>query len=282
MRSLSVFLIICAICASSFIAMTGEESAVAKAQKEVRAELGEGFAIEVVEEWFVTAANGGDSATADARETTRHVVQSMGKHFFTKPIDFPIKVYLFKDKESYEAYNIKRDGEKPSTPYGFYRSSDRTMVMNIATGLGTLSHELVHPLLAQDFPGVPAWFNEGFASLFECFSYGEDDCMKGHVNWRLPNLQKAIAEKKTVPLKELMATTTNAFYDDNRGLNYAEARYLCLYLQEKHLLQPFYKEFKAGFEKEKTGVAALEKVCGKKLAELEAEWLPWVGKLRWR
>ena len=71
--------------------------------------------------------------------------------------------------------------------FGFYMSGERKMVMNIATGTGTLAHELVHPLLAEDFPNVSSWFNEGFASLYEQ-SGSRGSRMMGFVNWRLPGL----------------------------------------------------------------------------------------------
>src|SRR5205809_422641 len=69
--------------------------------------------------------------------------------------------------------------------YGFYRHRDHTMLMNVGTGTGTLVHELTHALIAPDFPNVPDWFNEGFASLYEQCSLGPDT-ITGHENWRLP------------------------------------------------------------------------------------------------
>jgi hypothetical protein len=33
-------------------------------------------------------------------------------------------------------------------------------------------------------------------------------------------------------LRDLTKTTDDAFYDDDRGEHYAQARYLCYYLQE--------------------------------------------------
>ena len=39
--------------------------------------------------------------------------------------------------------------------------------MNIATGGGTLVHEIVHPFVEANFPGCPTWFNEGLGSLYE-------------------------------------------------------------------------------------------------------------------
>ena len=32
--------------------------------------------------------------------------------------------------------------------------------------VGNLRHELVHPLLGDDYPAIPAWLNEGIASLY--------------------------------------------------------------------------------------------------------------------
>ena len=154
------------------------------------------------------------------------------------------------------------------------------MVMNIATGTGTLAHELVHPLLAEDFPQVPSWFNEGFASLFEQ-SGPRNGKMVGFVNWRLPGLHKALKSDKSVSFKDLLGYTATQFYGEERGVNYATARYLCMCLQENGQLIPFYKQFKATPKEDPTGAAALEKVTGKKLDALEAEWRTWVLKLKY-
>jgi hypothetical protein len=157
---------------------------------------------------------------------------------------------------------------------------ERRMVMNISTGTGTLAHELVHPLLAEDFPNVPSWFNEGFASLFEQ-SGPRGDRVVGHVNWRLPGLHKAI-KTRGVSLDALLRTSTDAFYGDDRGVHYAAARYLCYWLQEHDLLIPFYRTFRAGHADDPTGRASLEKATGRPLAEFEPAWKEWILALRLR
>lgn len=266
--------------------MMGEEekspdaAEIEKIKEEVKKELGEEFSIEVIEGWFVTAGNA--KGNNSAKRVIRGVYNAMYKDFLSKKIDYPIKVYLFKDKESYEAYHVKTYGKKPSTPFGFYNSGDRKMVMNIGTGTGTLVHELIHPLLDHDFPGVPAWFNEGFASLFEACTFADDGSIKGLVNWRLPGLQKAIRDGGLVPLRTLISTTTDEFYGEKMGIHYAEARYLCLYLQEKGLLKEFYTSFRDGYKEEKTGARALEKVTGKRVEDLEQEWIEWAKPLRYQ
>ena len=134
-------------------------------------------------------------------------------------------------------------GKRPSTPYGFFLPEHQALFMNIATGGGTLVHELVHPFIAASFPAVPAWFNEGLASLYEAVreQHGQ---MWGLPNWRLDGLKRAIRAGK-LPSFAMMTSDSDArFYASSTG--YAQARYLCLYLQEKGLLHRYYDAFSRG------------------------------------
>ena len=232
--------------------------------------------------YFFVASNDSTQRFLEYKSTVTRVFRYLYEDYFTRKPEKPIRVYLFRDKTSYDSYCRTTYDKPPSTPYGFYMSRERKMVMNISTGTGTLAHELVHPLLSEDFPGVPSWFNEGFASLFE--QSGErDGRMVGFVNWRLPKLKQMLRIRKGVPLADLMKTTTEQFYgEDDRGVNYATARYLCLYLQEKKLLIPFFQEFKKSSKEDPTGALAFERAIGKKPAELDPTWREWVLSLRYQ
>ena len=52
------------------------------------------------------------------------------------------------------------------------------------------------------------------------------------------------------------------FYDDDKGTNYGQSRYLCYYLQEKGLLIKFYREFYLHQKTDPTGYQSLQKVLG--------------------
>ena len=140
-------------------------------------------------------------------------------------------------------------------------------------------HELVHALIAPDFPNVPDWFNEGLGSLYEQSSLGADR-ITGHENWRLPGLQRAIREGELRSLRELIED--GAFYDRERvGVNYAQARYLLMYLQEKGLLPEYYQRFRANAKDDPQGLKTLEALIKPKSLELfEKEWRKWVMGLR--
>ena len=250
--------------------------------EEIRRELGDETQVERVEDFFFVASNDATSKFLDYKATIIRVYRYLYEDYFSRKPEKPIRVYLFKDKGSYDRYCRATYEKPPSTPYGFYMSRERKMVMNISTGTGTLAHELVHPLLAEDFPGVPSWFNEGFASLFEQSGEREGK-MVGFVNWRLPKLKQMLKIGRGTALSDLMKTTTEQFYgEDDRGVNYATARYLCLYLQENKLLIPFFQEFKKSAKEDPTGALAFERATGKKPAELDPHWREWVLSLRYQ
>lgn len=243
----------------------------------VKKELGSGCLVEKVGPYLV-AGNMDRRWFESLKGTVSSSFEEFYKQFFETKPKGPIPVYLFKDAASYKDYCKKRFGRAPSTPYGFY--SDGCLVMNAATGGGTLVHELVHTMVNSDFPAIPSWFNEGFASLYEQCELKPK--IKGLVNWRLPGLQNAIKDNSFIPLKKLIATTTEQFYGRDSGLHYAEARYLCMYLQENGRLEKFYTDFRKEAAKDPSGIETLEKVTGKKVDELEAAFKPWASTLKWK
>lgn len=213
------------------------------------------------------------------RSTIKDCSDAFYRNFIDKPLRDRVRIYLCKDAESYQQCCHEVGETEPTTPYGFYLSHKKVMMMDISTGTGTLVHEMVHALVEPDFPEIPAWFNEGFASLFEqCRREGQE--ILGLVNWRLPIVQEALRDGTSVPLREVMSSDTNTFYGDGKGVRYAQARYLCLYLQECGLLQAYYKDFRDRFSDDKTGISQLEKTSQQKLEELEADWKKWVAKLK--
>ena len=195
---------------------------------------GRGFTI-VVEKPFVVI---GDQSQAEverwATGTIRWAVSQIKDTYFKKEPDHIINIWLFKDADSYNANTKKLFGRKPTTPFGYYSPSDKALVMNISTGGGTLVHEIVHPFMAANFEACPSWFNEGLASLYEQSSQ-RDGKIVGLTNWRLRGLQLAIKDDLLGSFKKLMSTNDREFYEGD-STNYAQARYLCYWLQENGCL----------------------------------------------
>ena len=247
--------------------------------EQVGREMGPGFRAAIVKPFVVTSNQSAEDFEGICRHTIRWAVQMLNKDFFSKGPDKIITIYLFDDERSYKKYAWSLFGEQPTTPYGYYSPQHEALVMNIGTGTGTLVHEIVHPLLAADFPAAPSWFDEGLASLYEQ-SHQRDGQIAGLLNWRLPVLKDGLRAGHFVPLQQLLSTSREEFYEDPQGMHYAEARYLCYYLQEKHLLRKFYREFKKNHSADPTGIKTLLRVTGKDSPkQLERQWLEFLAPL---
>jgi hypothetical protein len=207
-----------------------------------------------------------------AEDTVKWAVDRLKQDFFTKDPEEILDIWLFKDEASYEKHARLLFADTPTTPYGYYSPDHKALIMNIATGGGTLVHEIVHPFMEANFPACPPWLNEGLGSLYE--QCGEvDGHIHGFTNWRLPGLQRAIEGKHVPSFKALTEMDAKAFYNDDKGTNYAQARYLCYYLQEKDVLRKFFQEFFAKQKDDPSGFKSLQKV----LAEPDMD----VFKIHW-
>jgi hypothetical protein len=207
----------------------------------------------------------------------KDVGNRFGKMFFDKKPNYPIHVYLANSRETFGTL-CRKLGVGMSSPAGFYTPATHTLMINLGTGDGTLVHELVHALQWPDFRDCPLWFFEGFGSLFEMSAKQGSDEIVGKKNWRYAELIKTLRENRLTPLRRLM-TMDNAAFRSRVSLHYAQARYLCMYLQEKGVLKQFYKEFRDNFSSDRTGLKTLEKIFGKSAEEVEKDWLAWVVSL---
>jgi hypothetical protein len=237
----------------------------------------------VIQKPFVVIGDAGKkNVERSATGTVEWAVKRIKADYFESDPDHIIDIWLFKDADSYNKHNELLFETKPSTPYGYYSPTHKALVMNISTGGGTLVHEIVHPFMASNFPDCPSWFNEGLASLYEQ-SRDDNGHIMGSTNWRLRGLQLAIEDDRLPTFKELCSTTTREFYDGH-GTNYAQARYLCYYLQEKNLLVKYYHAFVKDADDDPTGYQTLQEILDRNdsndMDQFQSLWQTYVSKLR--
>lgn len=246
------------------------------AAERLRAQLDDGCAV-VVRTPFVLAGDMNEAHLDEHyRATIAPAARALARCYFRKSPTLPITILLFSGEASYNRYAKQLFNEEGVNVYGYYKPDRRTLVMNIATGGGTLVHELTHALVDFDFPRIPDWFNEGLASLYEQCRFLPDDAgLDGLPNWRLPGLQETIRQGRLGTLENLL--TDDDFRGRNVGVNYAQARYFCMYLQERGLLPEFYRRFRAAHEQDPRGTATLRAVVGEAAwATLDRDFQAWV------
>ncbi len=192
-----------------------------------------------------------------------------------------VNIFVFRDYDTYETGLRRFFGVDPISPYGHYGHSQKYIVVNYETGPGTMVHELTHALMAEDFPEAPIWLAEGMASLYE-HCRAEGDMLRGDDNWRLPELQRALAEDGLAPLERLLAMAPEEFRTRRESLNYAQARYFCKYLEELGVLPRVYRAFRDSYPRDPTGAAAIARALGKPLSTVESSWKRWITYQYWR
>ncbi|MEP6860064.1 MAG: DUF1570 domain-containing protein [Deltaproteobacteria bacterium] len=233
---------------------------------------GQGYTVVITAPFVVVGDGGAKEVKHIANGFLYDESTMMEKDFFAKRPEKLIEVWLFHNERSFRAGAKKFFNDEPDTPYGYYSPDASALIMNV-NGLGTLSHELVHPYMEANFGEPASWFNEGLASLFERPSE-----RKGHIiglpNWRLPNLKKEIRDKSLPSLTKLVATSRDEFYTASWDA-YAQARYLIYYLQEHGKLKAFYDAALAD-KKDPTAKTALESVLGEDLDAFDPKWRKWV------
>ncbi len=231
--------------------------------------------------YFVIASNLSESETDKILDgTIDKAVECFYNDYFSARPDEATTIFLFKNDDTYRLWAKKIYDDDDLSRYGYYKPSEKTMLMNINTGTGTLVHEMTHALVRYDFPDIPSWFNEGLGSLYERCSLNNKTIL-GYVNWRLPALQDAITDKSYTSLDKLIKTDWDEFYGKRSDVNYAQARYLCMYLQENGLLKKYYKLFRDTYKEDNTGLKQMENITGKNLTELDAYYVTWVNTLKY-
>lgn len=230
---------------------------------------------------FAVVGNGTPAQVeGHATGTIRWAVRHLRESYFDKPPERVTTIWLFETRASYEYYARELFDEVPDTPFGWYSPVDDALIMNIATGGGTLVHEIVHPFMAANFPACPSWFNEGLASLYEQ-SAERGGTIVGLTNWRLAGLQAALEAGDLPSFRDLCFSGNAGFYRDELGTNYAQARYLCYWLQEQGLLRRYYGEFRRKAALDATGYDTLVSLVGPDMGAFRRDWERFVMDLRY-
>ena len=187
----------------------------------------------------------------------------------------PVDVCLFATTRAYRAFvqGVYGDDAEHSE-LGFYSPSRRLVVANLGRSAGNLRHELVHPLLGDDFDDLPAWLNEGLGALYGSARRTRSG-FRFLVNYRLRHLQAARRAGRLPSLDELAASTEREVYGDDAGTYYALARYLLLYLEREGKLDTFVRTLRA-----KPVTTAWQRTVLRRFVDQQA-FLVWTGKLRY-
>lgn len=214
-------------------------------------------------------------------EDIRNTSEAMLNNYIEKRPDGVTAVFIFRDMDSYKDFSLKemKMEESDLSPYGYYKISRNSIVVRFVSWKGSTSHETTHAMLQNDFPEIPAWFNEGLAALHEKSVYTNSKLV-GDFSWRILALRRAFNENNYLPLRHLMTTNDDELYGGRSSFYYAQSRYALMLLQEKGLLEDYYKIFRDTYSKDHTGIKQFEKLTGMSIEKYDEELIEYIKSFK--
>lgn len=189
-------------------------------------------------------------------------VELVEQEFFRVKTRFPIQAIVLEDKESFKHFLRSALGVTMPPEYGIYVEEAAVFVTYDGSGLGTFTHEIMHPLVEESLPGRPAWAIEGIPAFFEKF-YGHVQNGRLHVQWGYQNpwrIEKLGPNLKRLELDRIV----------NGSEDTSEKRLVTVYLSQRGKLKKFLELVQAN---DRHGFRThLEAAFGKPLKEIEADW----------
>lgn len=176
----------------------------------------------------------------------------------------------------YVDYCLKVHFRRPGLTLGYHLPYDKSVMVWLASGGGTLSHELIHALIEVDFPSAPGWLEEGIASLYE----GADGAWQPIDNYRLYYLHSAGKRfNGLTPIRRLTALSKADFnHPQFARFHAASVRYFAFYLYRRHqALADIYKKVRDMQSRSVSAqIGVIEATLERSVEEIQADWESWV------
>jgi ABC-type nickel/cobalt efflux system permease component RcnA len=192
---------------------------------------------------------------------------TVGARFLaTGPESCSVDVYLLRKESN---YNAILQTFHANTPFGFFTTvpGQPTLFVRDGSGLGTLTHEMMHHFLHCTFPStLPTWVDEGVATLMEkfiaiefngklAFSWGYRS------NWRDREVRN-----------EMEMVNLTAALEAGRDQSLFNALFLMLYHQNR--LEPLLTQIQT--KSDETGIPTLMATLNLSMPEIQQQLQKWM------
>lgn len=222
-----------------------------KAVKKIQSLVPDNYAV-FAKDNFILAVNKGPDTTKVNREAViDELVRTL--HFYSSYYglrlpDKLITVYIAPNNESLQVIAGKVHGiTVPKENYGYSSLGDLSILgISNSIGTGTLKHELFHIVVRGDIGDIPAWLDEGVATLYEESHWVNDTLLVNNDKfWRTIVLQQTLKGfqlySKLPDLETLVNYSWTEFESSDKGdicrasVNYAFAKHFVVYLEQTNL-----------------------------------------------
>lgn len=166
---------------------------------------------------------------------------------------------------------------------GLYDDFARTVLVRTdAAGVGSIAHELLHPLAEADGPRMPNFAIEGLSAAFEVPDFSRPGEVHFRPHFRLQSLRDALQSSNTdvagdVGLMTVFGLAARSVREGPRGyLHYAEAREFLRWLDHRGKLWAFWSLCRDNILLDSSCMDAFERVMGKAPVDATSDWIAWI------
>lgn len=172
-------------------------------------------------------------------------------------------------------------GFVPVPGVGGIYDKDRRLLVSQDLG-PSLRHEFLHVLhhrvmdrLGQEHA---IWVQEGLGAIVEHVEEVSGG-VRPVASWRTNIVKRLEDRRRLTPWKTLFTMERDRFMKNRPNANYSQARGVFLFLWERGKLRDWMAAYVETFEDDPSGVAAMERVFGRPLGQVEREYREWVRAL---
>ena len=163
-------------------------------------------------------------------------VTLINRDFFKADFEYPIRVLVLEDRGTFQQFLRTRIGVREPPNFGIYLGREKMFVTHEESGLGTFTHEIMHPLVERNLRDRPLWALEGIPTFFEKF-YGYWEDGKPIVHWGYHNpwrIEMLGTNLTQLDLKGLLTTR-----DPQGQYRESDLRMVSMFLWEQGKFQRF-------------------------------------------
>jgi hypothetical protein len=236
---------------------------------------------ETVEDTFILISGEPNAPFDDALKVTRDTVNALWHGPLLHRPEQSVVVWITSSTTALQKLLHEHAPYLPNKVISVYDPQLRQIFFaSEPAGMGSLAHEIAHPLILEDFSHAPTWVLEGLPAFFETAVFTNGTVHSDGHDMRLQSLRTALTLPKMasqVKLDTLFTLTTDDAFRENGALHFAEAKQALRWLDALGLLWPWYREFREKQLEDPTGERAFQTVVHKTLVEATSDWLTWIG-----
>ena len=169
---------------------------------------------------------------------------------------------LFVNQSEMQWFLAQKLGRNEPPLYGIYVAEHHLFLTYDGSGLGTITHEIMHPVISAELPQTPSWAWEGIPTFFEKF-YGYKEGNRLYLKWGYQNPWRirALGERLlTLNLAEVMS----------RSGDESEQRLVSVFIYRRGKFKPFLDLIREG--NKKGYQTYVEAAFGRPMSELATDW----------